>query len=262
MDEGLVDALAELRDKFKCNVISGCPAHDVVRRYGWRASPYLQSMYGNSKPTDPWRARIVTIVALLQDPEATPMLMQALDDPMDAVKAAAVMGLAKLDRSELTERLQRLTRAGLGLQRAQARLAAWWALERFGVPGAARGFHDELAVRSGQFLASRAIVWGLQLCHLEGSRAIDCHDLLHRAARHPAFIVRREVLDILHDHLRATDGPTIAALANDPIGSIARRAKLLSDRFSGLAAQSAQSVDGAQPAQRQGEAPRPAAAAR
>jgi len=231
MDEALVDALAELRDKFKCNRISGCPAHDVVRGYGWKARPYLERMFPRASRQATWRSRVVLIIAQLEDPAAEPFLVGAQRDRDDAVRAFATYGLGLLRLEVHAERFRQLTKAGVGLQFAMTRLSAWTALRRLGDRDAARGFGEELGVRCRQFLASKAAWWGLKLCRLDGRDAMSCRPHVEAAARHPGFVVRREAALWLTERGTKADIAVGRALAADPINSIARRAKSWLSRY-------------------------------
>jgi HEAT repeat protein len=225
VDEALRAALIDVRDRFKCNRISGCKSHDVLVGFGWRARPFLQQVLEAAPPRAPWRPRLVRILAELGDPVAAPTFRQALRDRTDEVRGYAIYGLHRLgDRSEHEEIIRFARRAG-PFASACARLSARWILFADGERDFGPLFVEELRIRASQSLASVPVAWGLHLCGLAGSP--DCEPVLALASRHPTFVVRRAALDLLERSPKPEHLPILQGLLADPIPSLGRRARVL-----------------------------------
>ena len=231
VDEPMRVALLHVRDRFKCNRISGCPAAGVLLGYGWQATPFLTQLFTSAPPRTVWRPRIVCLLAELGDPAAAPALLQALRDGRDEERGCAIWGLWRVDDRSEDEEIRRFALASGGFSGAAARLAARWVWHQRNEAGFNALFVQELTTRAGQSLASVPVSWGLRLCGMSGSP--DCSPALGVASRHPTFVVRRAVLDLVEARPRKAHVPLLLGLLADPIPSIARRARAALVRLSG-----------------------------
>lgn len=223
VEEPLRQALREVRDRFKCNRISGCQAATVLLGYGWKARPFLAQLFASAQSRAPWRPRALCLLAELSDPAAAPQLVEALRDHNDEVRACAIWGLWRVDdRSEEAE-IRRFAGLPGDAFTATARLSARWVQHRRGEAGFGALFVQELSIRAGQSLAATPVTWGLRLCGEAGSP--DCTSVLERASRHPTFVVRRAVLDLIEARPGRQHVPVLLGLLADPIPSIARRSR-------------------------------------
>jgi len=233
IDEGLRIALRNVRNKFKCNRISGCKPQDVAIGFGRHARPFVEQLFASAPRRAPWRSRTVRIVAELRDPDALPFLVERLGDRNEAVIAYAAYGLVLLDYRAEQKRFEDLATAGAGLMYAKTRLSTRWALARWGVKGAKAAFKGELEDRVGQLLGSGAVTWGLYLCTQWSG--VDCERSWRLAARHPAFVVRRAVAERFEAVPRKRDIPVLVELAADPVPSVGRRARAVLVQLTGEA---------------------------
>ena len=231
VDEPMRLALEHVRDRFKCNRISGCPAAGVLLGYGWKATPFLTQLFTNAPPRTVWRPRIVCLLAEVGDPAAAPVLLEALRTGRDEERGCAIWGLWRVDERSEDEEIRRFARSPGGFSGAAARLAARWVYHQRDEDGFDDLFVEELAVRAGQSLASVPVSWGLRLCGMSGSP--DCSAALAVASRHPTFVVRRAVLDLIEAKPGTAHVPLLLGLLADPIPSIARRARVALVRVSG-----------------------------
>lgn len=227
MDEGMRLALGEVRNRFRCNRVSGCPAHATLLGFGWSARPYLEQIFAAAPARVPWRARLVRIVAELGDPDGAPFLRRALRDHSDEVRAYAIFGLLRLptgtvDADEQAE-MARFAHADGPFTTATSRLTARFMLHQRGEAAMGDAFVRELAIRARQAMAATSTSWGLHLCALPG--APDCTGVLPAAARHPAFITRRAAVELIERGPTRDHVPALLALLADPVPSLGRRAQ-------------------------------------
>ncbi len=231
VDEALRAALVDVRDRFKCNRISGCKAHDVLVGFGWRARPFLQQVIGAAPTRAPWRPRLVRILAELGDPVATPSFHNAMRDPTDEVRGYGIFGLHRVSDQTKREEIMRFAQRPGTFASSCARLTARWTLYAGGEAEFGPLFLDELRIRASQSLASVPVAWGLHLCTLPSSP--DCRPVLALASRHPTFVVRRAVIDLLEMTPKRQDVPILLGLLADPIPSLGRRSRNVLVRLSG-----------------------------
>lgn len=216
-DEALRDAINALQDRFKCNAISGCAAHAQLVQFGWAARPVVEQSFARAGLQSSWRARAVQIVAELGDPQGEPFLARLSDDRDPEVRAWALVGLGKLG----TPRHHGLIALQAGtdtLWLAAPRLAALWAQDQLGQPGAGAAFSAELAALAQQQMAATALVVGVWLCRQPGSP--DCGAVLPVIAKHANFQVRRDALQAMLARLRPHFAEALVYLTNDQARSI------------------------------------------
>ena len=231
MDEGLRQALADLRHKFRCNSISGCKAHAVLTDFGERALPALQNVFHTAPRQAPWRSRTVRIIADMQLPRARPFLRQVLTDDSDAARAYAVYGLALLDDRRDQQMMHNYANAPGIIASAMTRVAAAWGLAYLGDPQYAKRFVALTHEAAAHQLGGATLRWALQLCRVP--RGPSCEGTLVAAARHPSYVVRREVLMSVDGTMRSA--PALVILAADPNINLARRAERALRKLSGRA---------------------------
>ncbi|MFZ4577101.1 MAG: HEAT repeat domain-containing protein [Myxococcota bacterium] len=223
MDEALRAGLENLRDRFKCNDVSGCPAEAVLVGFGWHATPALQNAFLRAPRQAPYRARTVRIIAESKDPLALPFLRQALTDRDPEVTGHAIFGLGLLEARNQIDRLHQITSAVPTVWGSAPQLSAWWVLHHFGEPGAAAQFVERLKWLSSQQMGGPALAWGVSLCRKPG--APDCGEVLPLIARHAHYGARRAAAEAMAAAPRASDAATLVDLTGDPVPSIARAAE-------------------------------------
>jgi len=221
--EALRAALVDVRDRFKCNRISGCPPHEVLTGFGWRATPFLVQLFQAAPPRARWRPRVLRILAEVGDPDAAALLLQALRDRSDEVRGYAIYGLHRIDERSQDAEIRRFASRTGPVVSSFARLSARWTLHARGEAGFGALFVDELRIRAGQSLASGPAAWGLHLCTLP--EAPNCGEVIARAGRHPTFVVRRGALDVIEQAPGRQYVPILVGLLADPIPSLVRRAR-------------------------------------
>ena len=230
MPEGLRLALDELRDKFRCNGVSGCPAADVIRGFGFVAGPYLVQLLELARPDDAWRPRAVMLLAELGAPRAWQALERLLDDGDPEVHAAALFGLAQLDRPRALE-LARPRSAGRPPPfLAGPQLTALWLLARGGEGSrgeaersrALGALHERGVDLTAQLLAGKGIRALLGLCARADSP--DCRPVTHAAAQHPTYHLRKAAAVAIAAHPAPADRSLLEQLRDDKVPSIRRLA--------------------------------------
>ncbi len=223
MDEGLRLALADFRDRFKCNAISGCPSQDVLVGFGWTARPYLEQVFGAASAQASYRGRAIRTLAELRDPQALPLLVKTLGDRDPETRAYAIYGVGLLDAREHLVKIQNAALEDDTTYTAPCRLSAWWLLAKWNQPAASARFIELLRTVSQQQMGGPALTWGIELCGR--SDAPDCSHLMPAIAQHPAFTVRRAVVHAMASRPVAAYSAALVQLSGDPIGTIARRAE-------------------------------------
>lgn len=216
-DEALRDLLSELKDRFRCNAISGCPVHERIVQYGWAARPYLETLFNKAGWQAAYRARTAQIVASLADPLAEPFLVRLLEDRDPEARGHAAVGLARLGAVQHRTRLQELRHSDQ-LWQAPARLGALFALWRLGDSSAGGEFAEVLAALAPQHSAGPALTLGADLCRQ--TDAPDCSAALPLIARHPGFQPRRAALHAMTSRLRPSYAPALVYLLGDQARSI------------------------------------------
>lgn len=191
MPEALRDALKNFRDRFACNSISGCPSERVLLDLGWTARPYLQQVFDKAPAQATYRARAVRLIAELRDPLARTFLRERLQDADPETRAYAIFGLGLIDDRELEHLLPTIARDDASAWMAPVRLSALWLAAKWGDPSAERAFRQQLAWLARQQMAVQGLVWGLTLCMRDDGP--HCEAALPAIARHPNFLVRRQV---------------------------------------------------------------------
>lgn len=223
MDEGLRVALADFRDRFKCNAISGCPAQDVLVGFGWTARPYLEQVFVAASAQASYRGRAIRTLAELRDPQALPLLVKTLGDRDPETRAYAIYGIGLLDAREHLVKIQNAALEDETTYTAPSRLSAWWLLAKWAQPNASARFIELLQNVSQQQMGGPALTWGVELCGR--ADAPDCSGLMPAIAQHPAFTVRRVVVNAMASRPVAAYAAALVKLSGDPIGTIARRAE-------------------------------------
>ncbi len=231
MDEGLRQALVDLRDKFRCNSISGCKAHAVLTGFGERALPALQNVFHTAPRQAQWRSRTVRIIADMQVPQARSFLRQVLTDDSDSARAYAVYGLALLDDRRDQQMMHNYADAPGIIASAMTRVAAAWGLAYLGDSAYAKRFVALTHEAAAHQLGGATLRWALQLCRVP--HGPPCEGTLEAAARHPSYVVRREVLTSVDGTMRSA--PALVILAADPNVNLARRAERALRKLSGRA---------------------------
>ena len=229
MDEALRQALVDLRNKFRCNSISGCKAHAVLVNFGERARPALQHMFPTAPFQAQYRSRIIRIIAEIQSPGARTFLRSVLKDSSDKARAYAVYGLALLNDRRDQELMHNYANAPGIIASAMTRVAAAWGLGYLGDPAYAKRFVGLVHEAADHQLGGATLRWALELCRVP--RSPSCRGTLELAARHPSYVVRREVLRAV-DTSRAS-ARALLILVADPNGNLARRAETALRRISG-----------------------------
>lgn len=216
-DEALRDLIAELKDRFRCNAISGCPVHLRLVAYGWAVRTPLEGLFAKAGWQSPYRARAVQIIADLGDPAAEPFLAHTLDDRDPEVRAHGALGLARLGAVAHRQRLQELRHAEQPWQ-APAKIGALFALWQLGDAQAAVEFSASLQALAPLHMAGSALTLGAELCGR--NPAPDCSAALPAIARHPGFQARRAALHAMTARLRPSYAPALVYLLSDQARSI------------------------------------------
>lgn len=216
-DEALRDLISELKDRFRCNAISGCPVHARIAQYGWAARPYLETLFNKAGWQASYRARTAQLIAELGDPLAEPFLARLLEDRDPEVRAYAALGLMRLGGERHRGRLQELRHADQPWQ-APARLAALFALWRLGDQAAGAEFSALLASLADLHAAGPALTLGAELCRQ--AEAPDCSAALPLIARHPGFQPRRAALLAMTARLRPSYAAALVYLLGDQARSL------------------------------------------
>ncbi len=231
MDEALRAALRDLRDRFRCNSISGCKAHDVLVGFGYRARRPLEAIFPTAPQQAPYRSRIVRIVAELQDPASRPFLRSVLQDGSDKARGYAVYGLALLGDPRDQEMMRSYAEAPGIIASAMTRVSAAWGLAYQGEASGAARFDAVLREAAVHQLGGVTLRWALELCRVpKGPR---CDTALALSARHPAYVVRREVLRTIGPRPQRAHAAALVVLAADPNPNLARRARRALQTLSG-----------------------------
>ena len=216
-DEGLRDLIAELKDRFRCNAISGCPVQARLTAYGWAARVPLEGLFARAGWQTPYRARTVQIIKELGDPGAEPFLAHCLEDRDPEVRAQGALGLASLGASKYTQRLQELRHADQPWQ-APAKVGALYALWQLGDEAAGAEFSVTLQALAPLHMAGGALTLGAELC--ARVPAPDCRAALPAIARHPGFQARRAALHAMTARLHPSYAPALVYLLGDQARSI------------------------------------------
>ncbi len=231
MDEALLHALVDLRNKFRCNGVSGCPAHDILvgfRRHAWKP---LRELFPLAPAKAPYRSRIVRIVAELELDEARPWLRKLLVDDSDKARGFAVYGLALLGDSRDLTMLRQFADAPGIIASAMTRTAAAWGLAIAGHDRGPKRFAAILKEAAEHQLGGATLRWGLELCQRPGSPS--CDGILATAAGHPSYIVRRQVLRNVGAPWTDGELQALGVLVADPNPNLARRARAQLQRIKG-----------------------------
>lgn len=221
-DEALRDLIAELKDRFRCNAISGCPVHPKLVAYGWAVRAPLEGLFAKAGWQAPYRARAVQIVAELGDPAAEPFLAHVLEDRDPEVRARGALGLARLGAVQHRQRLSELRHADQTWQ-APARVGALFALWQMGDSEAGIEFSATLQALAPLHMAGSALTLGAELCARHP--APDCTAALPAIARHPGFQTRRAALHAMTARLRPSYAPALVYLLGDQARSIREEAE-------------------------------------
>jgi hypothetical protein len=222
-DEGLRAAMRQLRDRFACNAVSGCPAHAVIAGYGWHAVPLLQQTFERAPPQSSYRARTVRLLAESRHPGNEMMLAHVLGDRDPEVRGHAAVGLAWLGARRHEPALRALAGDDGGPWFAPGRLGALFALHVWGEPTAGAAYLRVLTELGDQNLAAHAIAFGVALCR--EPQGPDCTPLYPRLARHPGFLGRRAVVDAMVAAPQRQHVPALVELTADPVRSLADKAQ-------------------------------------
>lgn len=231
MEEGLLGALAEFRDKFKCNSISGCASHEVLVGYGWRARPHVEQLFATAPAQSSYRARSVRVLAELRDPQALPTLLRALTDRDAEVRGYAAYGLGLLEARDHAAAVRTTEQAAQGPYEGAARVSAQWTLARWGEAGAAERFLQSIRTLSGQVMGGPGLTWALELCMRPDSP--DCSPVLPLAGRHPGFTARRLAARAMALRPQPSYAASLVDLTGDPVRSIRETAEGALARLSG-----------------------------
>ncbi len=209
--------IAELKDRFRCNAISGCPVHARLVAYGWAVRAPLEGLFAKAGWQTPYRARAVQIIAELGDPAAEPFLAHTLDDRDPDVRARGALGLARLGAAQYRQRITELRHADQPWQ-ASAKIGALFALWQLGDASAGVDFSATLQALAPLHMAGSALTLGAELCARHP--APDCSTALPAMARHPGFQARRAALHAMTVRLRPSYAPALVYLLSDQARSI------------------------------------------
>ena len=230
-DASVEAALRELRIHTRCNDVSGCPAADTLRAAGVQVSDALVHLARAAKPRAQWLPRVTLLLGELGDAQGVAALEQLLQREEDGVRAAAIFALVsrgRLDDARLEQDAATLSAAAV----SRSRVTALWALARDGDPAAVQRFQDEIQALGGQLVAADTLRWAVWLC---GQRAIPrCDSLYAGLARHPALLVRREVLRRIREAPTRGDLDALLMLVGDPSSNLARDASQTLHEVTGL----------------------------
>jgi hypothetical protein len=230
-DEGLRAALRQLRDRFACNAVSGCPAHAVIAGYGWNAVPHLQQTFDRAPLQSSYRARTVRLLAEARHPGNEAMFAHVLDDRDPEVRGHAAVGLAWLGARRHELAVRALAGDDSGPWFAPGRLGALFALHVWGDPSAHSAYLRALDALSDQNLAAHAIAFGVALCR--EPQGPDCTAHYPHLARHPGFLGRRAVVDAMVAAPQPKYVPALVELTADPVRSLADKAQRALVQMSG-----------------------------
>lgn len=220
-DASVEAALRELRIHTRCNDVSGCPAADTLRAAGVQVSDALVSLARAAKPRAQWLPRVTLLLGELGDAQGVAALEQLLQREEDSVRAAAIFALVSRDRLD-AERLELEAATLSAAAVSRTRVTALWALARDGDPAAMERFQREIVELGGQLVAADTLRWAVWLC---GQRQLPrCESLYPVLARHPALLVRREVLRRIREAPSRGDVDALLLLVGDPSPNLARDA--------------------------------------
>ena len=221
--EAIRDALKQFRDRFACNNISGCPSENVLLNYGWAARPFLQQVFEKAPEQAQYRSRAVRLIAELRDPLARGFLRDRLQDSDPETRAYAVFGLGLIDDRDMARLLPTIGRDDSSAWMAPVRLSALWLALRWGDASAQQAFVQQLAMLAEQQMAVQGLVWGLTLCMRDdGPR---CQAALPTIARHPNFLVRRQVAKAMAAAPQPSYALGLVALTTESARSISEPAE-------------------------------------
>lgn len=231
-DESLRDLLLALQDRFRCNGVSGCPAHAQLVAMGWGARLPLEQVFLQAPQQAPWRVRTVAILAALGDPQGEALFVRLLDDRDPEVRGHAINGLGRIGATALRQRIWEQS-AAEGLWLAPARMAALHVLARWGDPAASQAFSRDLAQLAVQPMATAALVLAGGLCRDVPTPTIDCTAGLVAMARHPVFHVRKAAVTAMAAAPRPAMAAALVYLSGDQARSIRDEAESTLVRISG-----------------------------
>lgn len=231
-DVGLLRALWELRQRTRCNDVSGCAAEDVVRGYGSAALDELGILARQAGPRTPWLPRVLRLIGEMGDDRVEPLLREMAASEEDAVRSSALLALIRRGAVE-TERLEREAGTGAAAATSRSRLTAAWALGRDGDVAAQTRFNAMLQELAGQIVAADSLRWGYWLCGLEPQPS--CSAALVAGARHPGYLVRREVLRRIEARPTPAHRDALAILMHDPMLPLRRDARAVVRAVAGSA---------------------------
>ena len=222
MDEGLMQALGDLRNKFRCNSISGCPAHQVLVDFRRHAVRPLKELFPRAPAKAAYRARIVRILAEIELPELRSWLRARITDDSDKARGYAVYGLALLGDPRDQPMLKQFAEAPGIIASAMTRTAAAWGLAFQHHPRGQERFIALLREAASHQLGGATLRWGLELC--QRPNAPTCAPIFTLAAGHPSYVVRREVLRTIHAPWAREELQALVVLVSDPNPNLARKA--------------------------------------
>lgn len=220
-DMGLLRALWELRQRTRCNDVSGCPAEEVVRGYGPAAIEELTTLVRMAGPRTPWLPRVVRLLGEVGDARTLAVLEEMAELEEDAVRASALFALTQrgvVRRERLLTELSTRTAAAT----SRSRLTAAWALGRDGDANAQARFVGVLQELAEQIVAADSLRWGYWLCGV--AQPPSCTAALEAGARHPGYLVRREVLRLAERRPTRAMAPALRLLMADPMVPLRRDA--------------------------------------
>lgn len=223
-DVGIMAALADLRQRTRCNDVSGCPAEGVLRGYGFRAADEVAALVRLAGPRTPWLPRALILLGEIGDGRAEAMIRPFADVDEDSVRAAALLALIRRGVAEETL-LRRDAALMTAAATSRARLTARWALGQRGDSAAQAAFVADLRELSAQMVAADSLRWALALC-IE-HQPPSCTPALAAAASHPSYLVRREVMRLIEQRPRPEHGPALLLLVGDPTAALRRDAEVV-----------------------------------
>ena len=211
-------ALAELRVRTRCNDVSGCPAADLLRAAGPKVVRPLLNLAHVAKPRAPWLPRVTSLLGELGDDAEVLATLQLLSErEEDAVRAAALLSLWRRDAIG-RDQLQENADADAAAAVSRSRLVARWALAASGDAEARGAFYALTLELTQQLVAADSVRFAAWLCGQAAAPA--CDTLYEPMAKHPAFLVRRDVMRRIRERPHSSHIPALRLLAGDPIGSL------------------------------------------
>jgi len=216
-------AMDELRDRFKCNDVSGCPVRDRILAWGPRSRTALEDVFRLSAPQAPYRLRVVEILADLGDTGAELFLLERTKDKDDFIRAHALRGIANLELRAHLDRV-RVTLHQTSPQNMPAtHAAAAFAMAKLGDRTGLGSLIETVKPASQAATNPWALRFALDRCRDLRERA--CIPGFLAAADNPDYFARRAAMAGLRLFPDKSYVPKLIVCLRDPVVSLRRDAE-------------------------------------